>query len=344
MSRRAAAAAASADMIRRGMRARRVEHDFHAAVPAIGAAALTAATAALVMHPAFERTRAGVFDGLEADVSDVMPGGDAFQSAMLRFTGGCLGGAAGARTAFELASASVAGGGAGGAARGFASAPLAVVGGVACAFAGAEFAEPAATLGVRIGRVISSGSAGLAADANALFGETHKKKRGDDQAEEALTDGSSSNGKENPGNVEDSRRAFARELVELRKREALVRLERDRVPRGARRDALGATLAEIKGDKKKLKRACLETHGVSLGRVMSEDIARSASELVELRARQLALRREAAAAAANGDKTARARLTREAKTLDAAKKQLKAEVLATFGERLAKRAPAVEKR
>jgi hypothetical protein len=343
MSRRAAAAAASADMIRRGMRARRVEHDFHAAVPAIGAAALTAATAALVMHPAFERTRAGVSDGLEADVSDVMPGGDAFQSAMLRFTGGCLGGAAGARTAFELASASVAGGGAGGAARGFASAPLAVVGGVACAFAGAEFAEPAATLGVRIGRVISSGSAGLAADANALFGETHKKKRGDDQAQGA-TDGSSSNGKENPGNVEDSRRAFARELVELRKREALVRLERDRVPRGARRDALGATLAEIKGDKKKLKRACLETHGVSLGRVMSEDIARSCSELVELRARQLALRREAAAAAANGDKTARARLTREAKTLDAAKKRLKAEALATFGERLAKRAPAVEKR
>jgi hypothetical protein len=77
---------------------------------------------------------------------------------------------------------------------------------------------------------------------------------------------------------------------------------------------------------------------------MSEDIARSCSELVELRARQLALRREAAAAAANGDKTARARLTREAKTLDAAKKRLKAEVLATFGERLAKRAPAVEKR
>ena len=107
MSRRAAAAAASADMIRRGMRARRVEHDFHAAVPTIGAGALTAATAALVMHPAFERTRAGVSDGLEADVSDVMPGGDAFQSAMLRFTGGCLGGAAGARTAFELASASV---------------------------------------------------------------------------------------------------------------------------------------------------------------------------------------------------------------------------------------------
>ena len=88
------------------MRARRVEHQFHAAVPAIGAAALTAATAALVMHPAFERTRAGVSDGLEADVSDVMPGGDAFQSTMLRITGGCLGGAAGARTGCSYASSS----------------------------------------------------------------------------------------------------------------------------------------------------------------------------------------------------------------------------------------------
>ena len=45
-----------------------------------------------------------------------------------------------------------------------ARAPLAVVGGVACAFAGAEFAEPAATLGVRVGRVLASGSAGFAAD------------------------------------------------------------------------------------------------------------------------------------------------------------------------------------
>ena len=328
MSRRAAAAAASADMIRSGMRARRVEHQFHAAVPAIGAAALTAATAALVMHPAFERTRAGVSDGLEADISDVMPGGDAFQSTMLRITGGCLGGAAGARTAFELASASVAGGGAGGAARGFASAPLAVVGGVACAFAGAEFAEPAATLGVRIGRVLALGSAGFAADVSGV---------GKNAADPFFaTDGKPS--------AEDSRRAFARELVRLREREALVRLERDRVPRGARRDALGAALAEIEGAKKALKRACLDEHGARLGRVMSEDVARSASELAALRARQLALRREAAAAAANGDKAARVRLTREAKKLDGAKKRLKTEAAATFGARLAKHAPSTEKR
>ena len=347
MSRRAAAAAASADMIRRGMRARRVEHGFHAAVPAIGAAALTAATAALVMHPAFERTRAGVSDGLEADVSDVMPGGDAFQSTMLRITGGCLGGAAGARTAFELASASVAGGGAGGAARGFASAPLAVVGGVACAFAGAEFAEPAATLGVRVGRVLASGSAGFAAD---VAGFSLGARRGNDAHEPLLktkvaADGNlSATGDPSKPFAEDSRRAFARELVRLREREALLRLERDRVPRGARRDALGVALAEIEGAKKALKRACVETHGARLGRVMSEDVARAASELAELRARQLALRREAAAAAANGDKAARARLTREAKTLDRAKKRLKTEAAATFGARLAKHAPAVEKR
>ena len=49
-------------------------------------------------------------------------------------------------------------------------------------------------------------------------------------------------------------------------------------------------------------------------------------------------------AAANGDKAARARLTHEAKTLDRAKKRLKTEAAATFGARLAKHAPAVEKR
>ena len=144
--------------------------------------------------------------------------------------------------------------------------------------------------------------------------------------------------------MEDSRRAFARELVRLREREALVRLERDRVPRGARRDALSAALAEIEGAKKALKRACLDEHGARLGRVMSEDVARSASELMALRARQLALRREAAAAAASGDKAARARLTREAKKLDVAKKRLKTEAAATFGARLAKHAPSTEKR
>jgi hypothetical protein len=37
-------------------------------------------------------------------------------------------------------------------------------------------------------------------------------------------------------------------------------------------------------------------------------------------------------------------LTREAKTLDRAKKRLKTEAAATFGARLAKHAPAVEKR
>ena len=77
---------------------------------------------------------------------------------------------------------------------------------------------------------------------------------------------------------------------------------------------------------------------------MSEDVARAASGARRAPREQLALRREAAAAAANGDKAARARLTREAKTLDRAKKRLKTEAAATFGARLAKHAPAVEKR
>ena len=218
---------------------------------------------------------------------------------------------------------------------------------MACAFAGAEFAEPAATLGVRVGRVLASGSAGFAAD---VAGFSLAARRGNDAPEPLLktkvaADGNlSATGDPSKPFAEDSRRAFARELVRLREREALLRLERDRVPRGARRDALGAALAEIEGAKKALKSACVETHGARLGRVMSEDVARAASELAELRARQLALRREAAAAAANGDKATRARLTREAKTLDRAKKRLKTEAAATFGARLAKHAPAVEKR
>ena len=160
MSRRAAAAAASADMIRRGMRATR-----GARIPRRGACdrghSLTAATAALVMHPrssarapasqmGSRRTsqtscRAGTrssppCSGSPAVVSAVPPAAHSLR-ARLRL-----------RRRRRR----------GGAARGFAGAPLAVVGGVACAFAGAEFAEPAATLGVGVGRVLASGSAAAA--------------------------------------------------------------------------------------------------------------------------------------------------------------------------------------
>tara|TARA_B110000977_G_scaffold125028_1_gene160071 strand:+ start:2410 stop:2982 length:573 start_codon:yes stop_codon:yes gene_type:complete len=169
MSRRAKDAAASADLIRRSMRGKQREQDFHAAVPAIGAAALTAATAAVVMHPAFAGTRSGITEGLNASVSDVMPGGDAFQTTMLRVTGAVLGGAAGAKTAFELAGAS-------GATRGFASAPLAVVGGVACAFIGAEFAEPATIFGARFGKVVAKGKTGFTSDVAALVGKGNSER------------------------------------------------------------------------------------------------------------------------------------------------------------------------
>jgi hypothetical protein len=156
MSRRAADAAASADLIRRRMFREQRSSDFHAAVPAMGAAALTAATAALTMHPAFAGTRAGFFDGISADVTEVMPVGDQFQTTMLRVTGACLGGAAGAKTAFEV---------------GRGKAVFTAVGGFACALIGSEFAEPAAALGVRFGRVMGKGTKGFTADVAALFGD-----------------------------------------------------------------------------------------------------------------------------------------------------------------------------
>ena len=105
MSRRAAAAASAAAEIRSALSARQRVEDFHAAVPVVGAAALTAATAAVATLPAFATTRRGVAEGLDSNVSDVMPGGDAFQSALLRGTGLLLGGAAGSRVAFQLAQA-----------------------------------------------------------------------------------------------------------------------------------------------------------------------------------------------------------------------------------------------
>ena len=125
---------------------------------------------------------------------------------------------------------------------------------MACAFAGAEFAEPAATLGVRVGRVLASGSAGFAAD---VAGFSLGARRGNDAHEPLLktkvaADGNlSATGDPSKPFAEDSRRAFARELVRLREREALLRLERDRVPRGARRDALGGRWRRLRARRKR---------------------------------------------------------------------------------------------
>ena len=165
MSRRAAAAASAAAEIRSALSARQRVEDFHAAVPVVGAAALTAATAAVATLPAFATTRRGVAEGLDSNVSDVMPGGDAFQSALLRGTGLLLGGAAGSRVAFQLAQAATGYG----AAHGYARAPLAVVGGIASAFAGSELAEPAATFGVRVGRTVRLGAEGLVEDLERIW-------------------------------------------------------------------------------------------------------------------------------------------------------------------------------
>ena len=101
-------------------------------------------------------------EGLDSNVSDVMPGGDAFQSALLRGTGLLLGGAA-IQRAFQLAQAATGYGAAHGCSR-----ALAVVGGIA-RLRRLELAEPAATFGVRVGRTVRLGAEGLVEDLERIW-------------------------------------------------------------------------------------------------------------------------------------------------------------------------------
>ncbi len=330
MSRRAASAARAAAQIREGMVARKRREDFHAAVPIVGAGALTALVASAAYAPQFARFRRGVAEGLASDVSDVAPGGDAFLSALLRFTGLGLGGAAGARVAFQLAHAATAAG----AARGYLRAPAAAVGGIACAFIGAEFAEPAATFGVRVGRVVRLGAEGLADDLSDAISPTARGPR----AASSSTSPSESSSDDRPV-------ALALRLVRLRQLEAALRAERSVAATRHRRAELGAELRAVRERKAELKRRCAAANGgAKLGRVVAEDVDARARALSDLRARQLGLRREAAAAGAAGESRERRRLEREAKALDAPKKRLKAEARRDHGVHLARRAPSAEKR
>lgn len=331
MSRRAASAARAAAQIREGMVARKRREDFHAAVPIVGAGALTALVASAAYAPQLARFRRGVAEGLASDVSDVAPGGDAFLSALLRFTGLGLGGAAGARVAFQLAHAATAAG----AARGYLRAPAAAVGGIACAFIGAEFAEPAATFGVRVGRVVRLGAEGLADDLSDAISPT---ARGPRAASSSSTSPSESSSDDRPV-------ALALRLVRLRQLEAALRAERSVAATRHRRAELGAELRAVRERKAELKRRCAAANGgAKLGRVVAEDVDARARTLSDLRARQLGLRRAAAAAGAAGESRERRRLEREAKALDAPKKRLKAEARRDHGVHLARRTPSAEKR
>jgi hypothetical protein len=112
-----------------------------------------------------------------------------------------------------------------------------------------------------------------------------------------------------------------------------------------RRAELGAELRAVRERKAELKRRCAAANGgAKLGRVVAEDVDARARALSDLRARQLGLRREAAAAGAAGESRERRRLEREAKALDAPKKRLKAEARRDHGVHLARRAPSAEKR
>ena len=351
MSRRAAAAASAAAEIRSALSARQRRDDFHAAVPVVGAAALTAATAAVATLPAFATTRRGVAEGLDSDVSDVMPGGDAFQSALLRGTGLLLGGAAGSSVAFQLAQAATGYG----AAHGYARAPLAVVGGIASAFAGSELAEPAATFGVRVGRTVRLGAEGLVEDLERIWtasssssssSSTPSARESPRERPETSTAASPRTEREAAAAVDPtSKEALARELSRVRRVERRLAAERKLTTSPERARALDAKLADARLAKADLKATCAATHaGAKLGRVVGEDIAARAAALTEAREAQLSLRWRAERAAAAGDRRERRRLTREAKKLDAVKRGLKADAREAHGVKLSEHAPSVQKR
>ena len=351
MSRRAAAAASAAAEIRSALSARQRRDDFHAAVPVVGAAALTAATAAVATLPAFATTRRGVAEGLDSDVSDVMPGGDAFQSALLRGTGLLLGGAAGSSVAFQLAQAATGYG----AAHGYARAPLAVVGGIASAFAGSELAEPAATFGVRVGRTVRLGAEGLVEDLERIWtasssssssSSTPSARESPRERPETSTAASPRTEREAAAAVDPtSKEALARELSRVRRVERRLAAERKSTTSPERARALDAKLADARLAKADLKATCAATHaGAKLGRVVGEDIAARAAALTEAREAQLSLRWRAERAAAAGDRRERRRLTREAKKLDAVKRGLKADAREAHGVKLSEHAPSVQKR
>ena len=352
MSRRAAAAASAAAEIRSALSARQRREDFHAAVPVVGAAALTAATAAVATLPAFATTRRGVAEGLDSDVSDVMPGGDAFQSALLRGTGLLLGGAAGSSVAFQLAQAATGYG----AAHGYARAPLAVVGGIASAFAGSELAEPAATFGVRVGRTVRLGAEGLVEDLERIWtassssssssSSTPSARESPRERPDPSTAVSPRTEREAAAAVDPtSKEALARELSRVRRVEKRLAEERKSTTSPERARALDARLADARLAKADLKATCAVTHaGAKLGRVVREDIAARAAALSEAREAQLSLRWRAERAAAAGDRRERRRLTREAKKLDAVKRGLKADAREVHGVKLSEHAPSVQKR
>ena len=348
MSRRAAVAAASAAAeIRSALSARQRVEDFHAAVPVVGAAALTAATAAVATLPAFATTRRGVAEGLDSNVSDVMPGGDAFQSALLRGTGLLLGGAAGSRVAFQLAQAATGYG----AAHGYARAPLAVVGGIASAFAGSELAEPAATFGVRVGRTVRLGAEGLVEDLERIW--TASSSSSTPSARESPREGPDPSTATSPRTEREaaaavdpaSKEALARELSRVRRVEKRLAAERQsttspRASASARRSVSGRAArqggseGDVRGD---ARGGATRTDGGGGYRGARRGVDEGARGTAVA-----ALARERAAAA--GDRRERRRLTREAKKLDAVKRGLKADAREAHGVKLSEHAPSVQKR
>lgn len=377
MSGKAAAAAQAAAAIRQKMASQERTERFARlasrvrAYPRVGAGIVTGlAGLGLAFAPALRHTRAGLLEGLGADVADVVPGSESTREAVLRGAGCVFGGSAGAHVSWQLIHMATVHWGATG---GYARVPIAAMGGIASAFVGMELAEPAATLGTKLGRTAALGAEGLGMDVHALLdwkgGSSSSRDRGEGEGGVRSGDGRSDRGGEGGVRSGDPSRAsfggteteteteseraaagrvdatnqdaLARALVRLRRAEATARLERGKIASSHRRRELDAKLRDIRGAKGDLKARCKEEHGVSLGRVIAGDIRRRAAALTDARARQLALRLEADAA---HDKRERRRLHREIRGLDAIKRSLKADAKAAYGVKLSKHAPEMEKR
>lgn len=105
--------------------------------------------AAVAALPQFQRTRAGVAEGLEAE----LPGSSSAKGWALAAAGGLAGGASG----WVISSAMIGRIAQHSSLAGYARVPGAVMGAVFSAFLGAELAEPAAVAGKRAGSVFRLG-------------------------------------------------------------------------------------------------------------------------------------------------------------------------------------------
>eukprot|EP00873_Tetraselmis_striata_P016010 jgi/Tetstr1/436274/TSEL_025116.t1 len=326
-----------------------------------------AGVAAVATLPQFQRTRAGVAEGLEAE----LPGSSSAKGWALAAAGGLAGGASG----WVISSAMIGRIAQHSSLAGYARVPGAVMGAVFSAFLGAELAEPAAVAGKRAGSVFRLGFEGLQED---LFGgapslsgastpgaflEESRRRleamtspaepaptgaEGGASAEETKGEdeqGGADRGEEVVAAImkEDAAKmALLRRLISLRKREEALRAELRHTPAGkrGRAEQVREQISEVVRMKAEAKARCQAEHGVKLGRLLDEDVLAKGAALEAMRAQQLSMRMMLAG---EDDKAAARALRRQLGALDKQKAALKRDVAKQYGLKLSRYAADVAK-